>query len=231
MPKSQAEEVVPSEPQHGSPAIPSPPQEDEEPELPLEHPPQPQEKPDFSSIQRRLDSLENENRELRRQVQPRAPQPTEEVEEEEPDWEKELFANPKAAVRKMMDMAGKRVAKQLRAEYQQDRGRTEFWSGFYDRHSDLRNDRDLVELILDRNLKDLADMPVEKGYDRLAELTRERILRYVGSAGKLKSKARAEGASPPSGKKGAPKEPEEETVKSITDILKARARRRRGEAA
>jgi hypothetical protein len=211
-------------PQHGSPAVPPDP---EQPQLPLETPPQPP--PDeLSVIKRQLEKLEEENRALRsRTEQPRPPEPK--AKEEEIDWEKELFANPKAAVNKMMDMAGQKVEARLRQEYQRDRGVSEFWSEFYRQNPDLREDKDLVEIVLDKNLPELMNTPVEKAYGRLADLTRERIMRYVGSAGGARAKARAEGASPPS--KSSEGKPKEEEIKSLSDILRERRRRRRGQAA
>jgi hypothetical protein len=145
--------------------------------------------------------------------------------------EKELFANPSAAVKKIMGLAGKQVEERLRAEYQRDRGQTEFWNEFYRRNPDLREDHDLVNVTLDKHLPELMDIPLEEAYTKLEELTRDRIMRYVrGTRKSGERKARAEGTGPTAPKGTSQPEPEPK-IKSLTEILKERARRRRGQAA
>lgn len=184
----------------------------------------------LADLKKQVEKLERDNQDLRKQMRTKsAPEPPPVREEADPDWEKELFANPNATIKKIMELSGKAVEDRLRAEYQRDRGTTEFWNEFYRRHADLRDDHDLVEMTLKSHLSELSDLPVDKGHERLAELTRARIMRYIGAA-RGGRKASAEGAGPSSSKR-APKEPEEEKIRSISDILRERKRKRRGQAA
>lgn len=210
-------------PEHGASA---------EPELPLGDPaPKEPEKPDLlADIRKQVDRLERDNQELRKSI-PRPPSsPAQQDEEDDVDWEKELFANPKAAMTKAMAMATQRAEKNIRAEVQRDSGTRDFWNEFYRKNNDLRDDHDLVEVILNKNLPELSDLPIDKGYERLAELTRDRIMRYM-NAPKGGRKATAEGASAIPGEPKVRKVPEEAKIKSLSDILKERRQRRRGQAA
>jgi hypothetical protein len=177
-----------------------------------------------------MDRLERENADLRRMIPPPAPAPAPRNPDPEPDWEKELFANPAETLRKHGEMVAKKVSDQLRAEYQRDRGTTQFWDRFYAKHPDLKEDHDLVEVTLNSNLSALANIRVEDAYEKLADLTRERILRYTGKAVRKGPKARAEGSggsptSPP------PATPPQAEVTSLSDLLRTRRANRRAGAA
>jgi hypothetical protein len=132
-----------------------------------------------------------------------------------------------------MRLHGERVAARVKADltrdYQKEQGTKVFWDKFYDKNKDLKQDQDLVETTLKSNLNDLANIPVEDAMKKLADLTRDRIMRYAG--GKPKGggkKAVAEGSSPPSAPRATP---EPDAPSSLSDIIKARARKRRGQVA
>lgn len=200
--------------------------------------PAPAPQPDpMVDVRARMDRLERENQDLRRMIPPAAPKPTPALTEQGDefdavDWDKELFANPKDALKKAMTMTAVSVEKKLRAEYQRDRGTSQFWDKFYAKHPDLRDDHDLVEVTLNSNLPDLANIRVDDAYTRLAELTRERILRYTGGAVRKNPKARAEGGSggPPVGGAPAPKQ-DEVKVTSLSQFVRSRREKRRAGAA
>lgn len=183
----------------------------------------------IAEIRAEVATLKRQNEELRRNIPPIQPKSAATPEEDpEPDWDKLLFADPKQALKLHGERVAKQVSTSLRAEYQKDRGTTEFWNRFYAANPELRQDSDLVEIVLNSNLPNLANIPVEDAYTRLAELTRERILRYAGGAAKeRRPKARAEGAggsrpSPPS----APPAPDT-TVTRLSDVLRTRRQSRR----
>lgn len=171
--------------------------------------------------------IKRENAELRRMIPPAQPKVTVSGEPEpEPDWDKMLFADPKGALKLHGERVAKQVTQDLRAEYQRDRGTTEFWNRFYGAHPDLRQDSDLVEIVLNSNLSSLANIPVEDAYMKLAELTRDRILRYAGGAAKRRPKAQAEGAGGIRTPAPTP-EPESTNVTSLSDVLRGNRNRRR----
>lgn len=214
-------------PEHGAPAVPAEPQQQE---LPLEESPAEGRGPDLlADIRKQLDRLEREVHKRPSEPPVREVSPPK-ADEDDVDWEKELFANPKAAMKKAMDMASSRAEERIRAEVRKDRSMTEFWNEFYRRNTDLRDDHDLVEVVLNRNLSELSDLPVDKGYERLAELTRERIMCYIGTA-RSRPKARAEGSGLVSGEPKPRPAKEDENIKSLSDILKERRQKRRGQAA
>lgn len=149
--------------------------------------------------------------------------------EPEPDWEDLMFKDPKEYNRLLREHVKKEISGELRGDYQRDQGTRDFWSAFYTDHADLKGDDDIVKAILQANLADLAPMPVKAAGDKLAELTRSRILKYTG--GKLPGgkKAVAEGNG-----QGVPvkKDPEPDKVVTLSQLLRARrAKRNKGTAA
>lgn len=186
----------------------------------------------LADIKKGMDDLRRENAELRRLIPPAQPKVAVPGEPEpEPDWDKMLFADPKGALKLHGERVAKQVSQDLRAEYQRDRGTAEFWNRFYGTHPDLKQDSDLVEIVLNSNLPSLANIPVEDAYSKLAELTRDRILRYAGGAAKKRPKAQAEGAGGIRTPAPAP-EPESTNITSLSDVLRGnRARRRKAGAA
>lgn len=158
---------------------------------------------------------------------PAAVSADDEEDEDDTDWETFMFADPKGAVKKIEDRAVAKAEKKLRREYQQDKSSTEFWQSFYATHNDLKEseDHDLVEVVLNKHLAELADLPVEKAMTKLADLTRQRIMRYSGGkAKKRSSRAVAEGSSTPSKKQPAPQKP---SVTTLSDIIRTRKDMRR----
>jgi hypothetical protein len=182
----------------------------------------------LQQLQARIDAQDAELQHLRRATPPPVPKatpppkdPTEEI-----DWDQELFTSPKKALAKYGEIIEKRVTDKLEGRYQRDRSTQVFWEQFYDKHPDLKPDHDLVDLTLKSNLAEMGSIPVDKAMDRLADLTRDRILRYAGGHKPRNPKAKVEGAGAPSNPK-PPKAPEQEKVLSITDIIRRNKDRRR----
>lgn len=161
----------------------------------------------------------------------RAPAPTPKTPdpEPEPDWEDLMFKDPKEYHKRLRQSIEKDIKADLTDTYTRDQSTKDFWNAFYADHSDLKGDDDLVRTILQANLAELAPMPVKAAGDKLAELTRSRILKYTG--GKIPSgkKAVAEGNGHATPK---PVAVEENKVVTLSSLLRARRlKRNKGTAA
>jgi hypothetical protein len=177
---------------------------------------EPEWKKELRAMEQKLARLEGENAALRA---PKAPP----KKEEEPDWEELLFTDPKQAVSLLKKTIREEITSEVTSAYKKDQGERDFWGSFYKEHDDLKDDDDLVKATLTKHLSELADLPVKKASERLAELTRERIMRYTGQNPKGGKKAVTEGAAPPSPGK---KEPEKAKVVTLSDIIRARRAKR-----
>jgi hypothetical protein len=180
-------------------------------------------------FQREVDSLKRDNDNLRRAIPPSAPREPE-PDEEEPDWDQLLFANPKEALRQYGERVATQVKNELRTEYQQANNTQTFWKEFYDAHSDLADDHDLVESTMNKHLSEIANIPANEAMDRLADLTRQRIRGFLKRGGETRRSGRAvvEGGSPPQTKQAAP---EQGNITTLKDLITARRAKRRGASA
>jgi hypothetical protein len=184
-----------------------------------------EDQPTESPVEARLRRLEQENEDLRRSIPP--VQPRQAAPEPEPvDWGTMLYADPEKTLQLHGEMIEKRVTQRLKAEYQQEQNRNKFWEQFYSSHGDLRAHEDMVEMVLGRNMVNLANMRSADAMDKLADLTRQRIMQLSGK--RPRKKAIAEGGGPPS-RRAAPAKQDEASVSSISDFIKQRrANKRKG---
>lgn len=189
--------------------------------------PEPDKKPEdpLSHLTKQVEALQRDNEALKRQIPPATPKtPDPKDAPAETDWNNLLFTDPKAAVAEIKRQAKEEVTREMRGEYNKAENTKVFWRKFYAKNKDLRSDHDLVELTLNGNLGDLANIPVDTAMERLADLTRQRILRYTGSAASNRGKkARVEGSDAPTPPReaGEPDEPVR-----LSDIIKARRNKR-----
>lgn len=142
----------------------------------------------------------------------------------EPDWEELLYKNPKEYARLMRESIRSEITTDLRNEYQSATSEDKFWSQFYKLNADLEQDDDLVRATLQRNLKDLENLPVETAAKKLADLTRDRILRYAGG-GKQPTgkKVVVEGQNSP---KPKPEKQEQNKVVTLSELIRNRKSKR-----
>jgi hypothetical protein len=177
----------------------------------------------FAELNRQLGELKADNEHLRRSIPPAQPH-NPQVQEEEVaiDWDELLFKDPKAALKLHGDMVAKQVKRELTADYQRDQGEQRFWSDFYARNEDLKNDHALVVSTMNANFNTIGNMRSDLAAEKLADLTRAEILRYskrtVDGPAK-KSRAFAEGAAP--AKPRTPRAPET-NVTSLSDVIRQR---------
>lgn len=201
-------------------------EEEEEPDAPPAKRAPEQPTDPLEALRAELEAQRAELAAMRAQTKP-APAPAKKTEPEpepEPDWEDLLYKNPKEFVKQHGQRVREEVTRELRGEYQAVRGEEAFWNRFYVEHKDLAEDDDLVRATLARHQADLGDLPVEIAAKRLADLTRERILRYAGG-GKpqtQRKKAVAEGANPPKSERKVEEEPKVVTLSQLIRDRKAR---------
>lgn len=96
----------------------------------------------------------------------------------EPDINTLWFENPQAAYQKIKQD----VREEITSDYRRDQALRSFWDGFYRGNDDLREDAWVAETVFRDNFQDLADMPTSKAQEKLADLTREKILRLTRKA-------------------------------------------------
>lgn len=186
-------------------------------------------------MNQKLGKIEAENEHLRRSIPPtqRAPEAPAD-DEDDVNWDELLFKDPKAAMKLHGDRVAKKVKTELTRQYEADQSNTRFWNSFYESNADLKEDHDLVLATLNKHFNEIGSMRSDLAQEKLADLTRTRILKYSGKggddSGKKRSRAQAEGASEPR-KRAAP--PKVDNVTSLTSVIKNRRalRYKRGKVA
>jgi hypothetical protein len=181
----------------------------------------------FDDLMQKIETLQRDNENLRRAIPPSVqPQPEPEPEEDDVDWDTLIYENPKEALRIHGERVAKSVEQNLTRKYQQDKNEQRFWDKFYAKHKDLTDDRDIVELVLSKNLSTLANKPSDEAMDELADLTRRRIMRYSDNPRPRKgSRAVVEGGHAPT-HKATPKQAEQ--ITTLSSLIKARRAKRMG---
>jgi len=136
-----------------------------------------------------------------KKVTPKAP--AKKQAEAEDDGEEDptiaLFGDTKNYLKKLRAEIRQEVMAEVKAMSTANDTTKTFWTMFYDKHKDLRDDDDFVKLVLNRNQGDLGDLPVEEGMKKLADLTRKELLkvakRYGGDRKPSKKHTEGEGES------------------------------------
>lgn len=174
----------------------------------------------FSKQGAELGELRTWRKAVESSVQPRREEP------KEPDINTLWFENPAEAY--------KRIKQEVRAEitrdYQQDQALQRFWDGFYRTNDDLREDGWLAQAVFRDHFEDLADLPTVKAQEKLAELTRERILRLTRKVQPgNESTSRPALLEPASGERPARPAPrdDDEGPTSLGDAIRRRSEARR----
>jgi hypothetical protein len=163
---------------------------------------------------------------LRRQQPPSVPKPPGQTQEEDDKLDELLFTNPKEAIKKIRESVGAEIEGRLTKRYNQAENTRRFWDSFNKQFPDLVDDRDIVEMTMNANLDKIANIPVDKAMEKLAELTRDRIRRYTTQRPRSK-KAVAEGSGNPLPRPTQEDKPE---VVSIGELIRRRRAQRSGKA-
>jgi hypothetical protein len=217
-------------PKHGDPAPEGdpanlPPEVDEVEEGEEEESEEVEEPDPVAALRSEVEALKADNEQLRKQMPPAQPKPvaTPPAGKTKTAWSSLLFSNPDDAVEKIKAEAKAEALEEIRGEYTKDQNAKKFWADFYRKNKDLEDDHDLVELTLNSNLNKLANVPVERAMKELADLTRERIIRYAGGVKGKTRKTLVEGdRGPPS--RPAPKP--EAQVHSLSEVIRNRRKSR-----
>lgn len=177
----------------------------------------------MEQMRQEISSLRREIREKKVEQKAKSPEPKK---QEEIDWDKAFLEDANRAMADFKKSIIEEVRAEVVSEYSTDQNQREFWNQFYHDNPDLKEDRDLVEMTMQSNLADLAEMPASEAAVKIAELTRERILRYSSKKPKGQSRTFAEGG----GGQKAPTEPKEEenNVTTLSDVIKQRRQKRFG---
>lgn len=220
----EEKDILEGFPEHGDPIDDSPDDElDQDDENDEDEDDKVPPKPPGESIEERLARLEGENAAMRATItrQP-AQEPAKPKPEPEPDWDTVMYDNPGEFVKLLTKKITTQVTTDLSTKYQKDQGEKEFWNEFYVENKDLKEDKDLVQAVLQGNIAQLGDLPVSQAKKKLADLTRERIVRYTGNRPKDDAdkgkKVRVEGARSPA----APEKKVENKIVTLSDIIKSR---------
>lgn len=132
--------------------------------------------------------------------------------------------------REAYDFLEKRITQKVRQEYMAERNREKTWDTFYSKHPDLKPWTHFVQAAYAKNVTMLGNMSVEKGLDKLAELTREELLAATSgfrhNAPTQTPPVITEGASS-SSPQTTPAQAPAEPPSSLTAALKARKAQRR----
>jgi hypothetical protein len=167
---------------------------------------------DMLAMERRhAEELANIRRQNPPPRDPAPPQPSE-------DLSALLFSEPQKAIQKIREEVGKEIENKLTQRYVQDQNNIRFWGTFDEKFPDLKSDRDLVEMTMNANISELANIPVEEAMEKIAELTRGRIQRYTKSRPQGR-RPYAEGASPPMPPRQAA---EDDKPPSLSEIVRRR---------
>jgi hypothetical protein len=161
-----------------------------------------------------------------------APAPAPKEEDDSEDFDQDAFyADPAKFIAEKVNKAVSKAREDMTNEYGVDQRRRDFWGTFYSKHDDLTSDKDVVETVVNANWDSLKNLPPATAMDKIAEMSRERLLAIAKRFGKgtgegNRTVVEGEGnRDTPRGRGGdSPK------VMRLSDIIKARQAKRSGAA-
>lgn len=178
-------------------------------------------------LERELRELKAENARIANRIPPAQVQQPAAEEEEEPDWENLIFTDPKKALDMRDERVRRQVTSELRGEYQREQSTARFWNDFYKANDDLKGDKDIVEMILNKNFSDLANVPIDQAMKKLADLTRQRVMKYSNNRGGQRKRTRAVTAGASNSARPAAATKAAKPAASLSAIIKNRREIRR----
>lgn len=183
----------------------------------------------YQDLQSGVNALKNEVEALKKPVAPAAgePDPTDPF----ANIDTELFADPKAAVAKIVAHAVAQATGEIKVAVAARESQTQFWTEFYKVHTDLDRDTDgdVVAAVMNREYDSMKGLKVPEAIALLGDKSKAAILRIASKrGGKMEPKPLAEGGNEPS-KKGSKGDSEEVSPNSggLSGVIKARQAARR----
>lgn len=185
-----------------------------------------------------IETLRRSIRDLEGRIKPPETKPaaSQEGDDEEKEIATLLFTDTEKALKLLKKRIKEETVGTVSNAYVQDQASREFWDGFYSRFPefDRKTHHWVIRQTAVENEKDLADLDVAKGSDRLAELTRNKLASLIkkadpGPKDRKTPRTTVEGGGSPTGRtserRGEPAQPERPL--SLVDVLKGRRQRRR----
>lgn len=99
---------------------------------------------------------------------------------EEYDYETELFANPKEAVKRLRAEIKAEITGELENKYNRAESEKEMWKIFYKENEDLKEEKWMVDAVLQRDYASLKDLPASEAMKKLATSVKKELLRLKG---------------------------------------------------
>lgn len=96
----------------------------------------------------------------------------------EDEIEQELFENPKKALLTYKQHILEAAKAAIKAEAQQETSRRETWQSFYETNNDLADAKEIVDMVWEKNQKELGPMTVAAGLKKLADKSRALLSSY-----------------------------------------------------
>lgn len=146
------------------------------------------------------------------------------------DWEGLIFSNPEQAVElieknilKKVDERDSNIKTELETKYEREQAEKKYWNEFYKDNKDLKDADFVVKAIFQQHWNELGPMTPNQASKRLAELSREAILKLVPSNDS--KSVQVEGGATPSTKPS--RTPEGEKIVTMGQIIRNRNKARR----
>lgn len=153
--------------------------------------------------------------------------PKEEATPEKDPWEgieSEIFENPKAAAKRIYDMARAEAVKEIAdKESARDQERTrqatvdKVWNDFYSSNQDLAQSREIVDFILQKNWDELGNLPSDKALELLSSKARTAL--RIEKQNTLPTKELSSNRVVATGASGAPTQVTAEKKASAVDFI------------
>lgn len=147
------------------------------------------------------------------------------------DFDEQFWVNPRQAVQSLLAEERKQIEQDMEEKYRKTEAQKEFWNDFYQKYPELKNDSDIVEMILNKNYNELSQLEVPKAMEELATRASKRIgtqLKNSGGGGRSPNdRTETEPATPGQRQPKPATEDETETGgTTLSAVLKQRRQKR-----
>lgn len=127
-----------------------------------------------------LGDLDKQIREARRPTETPPPQkpedkPTPKYAADGIDWDTEFYKSPKAAVQKFEQALTEKIRGELTQQYQADTNMRAFWQEYFKQFPDMEKRAQVSGMVLQRDWKELSEMPVDRCRDELKKRTMKQL--------------------------------------------------------